>query len=414
MQVLINLPNCSEPFSVTREVWHRERVSTILISNAMEKEDSSQLVEMIAISEVIDIHPPEIRMPISLDLPRWTAFDNTPAAPNDVSDVITVVEYFNQVATANSMEGTASVRKLRQALRILKHMTPQTNPEEIMSCDSLAFEKDIDVIPALNRSIDSLRALTLIPIGSQEHVTRTAVEQSQKQLLSVATMSVPIFNIWDSISLIYTLCVERILNDLMAELHLFQFRTIIQILSKHWYAGSYRLSPSTVAATWSDTNNSTSVRIAFATTCIGESREKRAMQDARYQFAKSLLTGLQVLKKTTGTLCMFYRPGNCPEWLTFILLWGHAGQYSSICQNKSRDEIFKLCAYCKELAQYFDIMGIHVNDIWDRSQLGVGKAVEIAPRTGFSYRRLMDYTQIKKEFGHVVGVCRGSNSNIPV
>jgi hypothetical protein len=67
--------------------------------------------------------------------------------------------------------------------------------------------------------------------------------------------------------MIYTLCVEPIQSDLQAELHLYQFRTIIRILSKHWYFE--RMSPTTAVATWSR-SNSTRFTIAFATTCSGD------------------------------------------------------------------------------------------------------------------------------------------------
>jgi hypothetical protein len=46
------------------------------------------------------------------------------------------------------------------------------------------------------------------------------------ELSRTAIYEVPIFNIWDSISSIYTLCVEQIPTDLRAELRLFQFRTL--------------------------------------------------------------------------------------------------------------------------------------------------------------------------------------------
>jgi hypothetical protein len=60
---------------------------------AMEKQDWGQLVENMAIREVIDLHPLEIRLPIALDLPRWTAFSRAPGVKNDLSDVIVVFQY---------------------------------------------------------------------------------------------------------------------------------------------------------------------------------------------------------------------------------------------------------------------------------------------------------------------------------
>lgn len=61
------------------------------------------------------------------------------------------------------------------------------------------------------------------------------MERVRDELMLVAKTS--IFNIWNSIALIYTPCVEPVSSNLLAELHLFQFRNIAHILSKHWYTG---------------------------------------------------------------------------------------------------------------------------------------------------------------------------------
>lgn len=371
--------------------------------------DSGQLAENMAIREVIELHPFEIRLPITLDLPRWTAFNSAAVVQNDVSDIIAVFQYFDEVAAANSLVYTASARKLRQALNILQRPGSETNIDDIMVCDRLAFEEETDIIPALAESLKKLDALDSLAITSQEPGTRATLEQTRERLFSVATTAVPIFNVWDSMSFIYTLCVESISSDLMAELHLFQFRTIVQILLNHWYTGPVKQSPSTVAAAWSDPGISAPVKIAFATTCSGEADDKVAMQKIRYAFATRLTSGLQIFRKRQQTVCMYYNPGNCPEWLTFIFLWNLPGQYSSICYNNRADKIFKFCEYCEELANYVDSMEIQVKDMWENSQLGEGKAEHVDRRRGHSYRRLMQYTDIQKKFGHVVGTNQGTN-----
>jgi hypothetical protein len=83
-------------------------------------------------------------------------------------------------------------------------------------------------------------------------------------------------------------------------------------------------------------------------------------------------------------VCAYYQPGNCPEWLTCILVCTNPG--ASICQNNNRDRIFELRAYCEELAQHLNDMGIQVSDPWNSSNLGVGEAVEIPQKDGFSGR----------------------------
>ena len=51
-------------------------------------------------------------------------------------------------------------------------------------------------------------------------------------LRNLCLQGFPVFNIWDSMSFIYTLCVEDIKTQLGAELHLYQFRLIISALRK--------------------------------------------------------------------------------------------------------------------------------------------------------------------------------------
>src|SRR5437762_2696885 len=111
--------------------------------------------------------------------------------------------------------------------------------------------------------------------GTRIAQTSTAVWQSRNDLVQ----RVPLFNMWDALSFIYSFCVEAIETQLKAELHLFQFRTILCVLRRGpCFNATY--APTTVAATWSD---SFSV-IAFATSCVGEPRERKEMAAKRVEF----------------------------------------------------------------------------------------------------------------------------------
>jgi hypothetical protein len=315
--------------------------------------------------------------------------------------MISVLEYLIEVAQANSLETTASAQKLGQARSELENLTPTTNLDHIMFCDRFAVQSAHDRIKTFESSLQQIGSLDPPPKGS-EVTLREGLEDNQKKLVSATIMSVPIFNVWDSISLIYTLCVEDIMDDLRAELHLFQFRMMVQIMSQLWYAQGY--SPSTAAATWSASPTARR-KIAFATTCSGELSQKREMQRMRYAFAQTLATGLLMFRTSTLTVLRFYEPGNCPEWITIIYVsWNSPGPYSSVCYNNRADRIYKFCGYCEELGKYLTTMDILVNDLWDRSQLGIGDVVVKDPTEGFSYRNLMQYDEIKKKFKGLGGV----------
>src|ERR1700731_531835 len=61
---------------------------------------------------------------------------------------------------------------------------------------------------------------------------------------------VPLFNIWDCILFLYTVCAEEIKTSVGAQLHLIQFRVIIKALRDvNQYFPNFS-GPTTVAATW--------------------------------------------------------------------------------------------------------------------------------------------------------------------
>ena len=207
----------------------------------------------------------------------------------------------------------------------------------------------------------------------------------------------PIFNIWNSIALLYTLCVEDIRTDVAAELHLFQFRMIIKWLCDHWYYQSY--APTTVAATWSaESRNTKRITIAIATTvAAGNARTKKIMQEARMAFAQTVVNNLSIARSSHKVLAT-YRAGNCPEFITMVTVCRQEGIYKSLCFSSLKDQIYKMCGYCEQLRGAFRSIGINVIDIWDHSSLGLGSAQEVDPDLGFSNRELMTYEDIDRIF----------------
>lgn len=205
--------------------------------------------------------------------------------------------------------------------------------------------------------------------------------------------------------MIYTLCVEPIDTNLRAELHLYRFRTIIRVLSLHPYFGPRGIRPTT---TWSHQQSSPGrsfpSTIAFGTTCSGTKVSKPIISAARLAFAKSLLTSLYRVRRQGYSLVTHYSPGNCPAWIAYIIFCRRPGQYNSICVTMSDLKIYKLCGYCVELQSALADVGIEVYDLWAESGLGIGRAQELDERVAFSFRRLMDYSQLQEKYGGISGV----------
>lgn len=408
----------------------------------MDPEKQAQLVQLIAISKVMKLEPVSIPKPITLDLPRWTRFTAEQEVPNDVTQIREVLHFFNEIVSANSLRHTTAAKKLTEALDTLNSVTPEADMTHILMCDRLSFGQQAMAVAYIDKSFskvvaldpeseslvheldergytlnnlisthDELRSRDLISI--RDHIPPQLLQKVEtlnricKDLVNSVRCHVPIFNIWDSISLIYTLCVEPVTSNQQAELHLFQFRSMIQILAKHWYTGRRReIAPSTVAATWSEPDplRAESVAIAFATTCSGRRKQKADMANARTEFTKHLITSLDVLKKTSGDVLISFGPGNCPEWVTLTIICRSIGRYSSLCQTVSKDFIYKMCDYCAEFASALENMGVNILDLWAYSDLSLGEAVEMPSEEGFSYRALMKYSTVAEKFNQVRGV----------
>jgi hypothetical protein len=347
----------------------------------IDTEDQSHLAQLTAVRHITDAFLSQPTSRIPLDLPRWTAL--RPAQPinnasNDVNQVKDVLQYFLDLVTENSLQDTVAAQKLTDAINNVLAIKPKTN---------------ITKIPGSRRTSYAAAHQPLIQTNNQilASITKQGIEIARE-----AVYEVPIFNIWDSLSLIYTLCVEEIQTDRGAQLHLLQFRTIIRILSSHWYMKSF--APSTVAAAWSiSTFENRGKCIAFATSCGGKGTEKQKNAEARFKFAKKLvnsLTKLVAIEEIEGLLESYER-GNCVEYETIIIVCRLPGYYLSLCLNLEKNRIYKMCGHCDSLVYALAEMAINVEDLWLITELGTGPGVEIDKEVGFSYRELLSYEYIK-------------------
>ena len=344
--------------------------------------DESQIVQLHAIRQVKELTVPDDSTTIRLDLSRWNV---GPRNNDDITDAKSVLEYFSNVARANLLQETPAGQKLQSILSLVNAGTHTDVP----AVDTVAFEHASQVNALIGN----------FPIPRDD--SEDWLVSVREQLATAAYTYVPIFNIWDSISLIYTLCVEPVESSLQAELHSYQFRSMVKILSRLWDSEMRHMVPSTVAATWSELPahpDSKSLTICFATTCVGKRDEKTAMAATRYEFARSLITGLDIIRSRSFSICSRYYPGNCPEWITFIVVCRRRGRFYSVCQNTSTQRMYKFCQYCQQLADALGKMGITVVDFCEESFLGDGEVINVPPEIGFSYRKLLSFSAISSRY----------------
>jgi hypothetical protein len=153
---------------------------------------------IMAIREVLDLYPPTIR-----DLPQWTVCVKAPVVSNDTSNV-RVVKY--RILHRSCCRKTRTKQDCcsellpsinsREHLTISEQATPETDPT-LSFCDRPAFGQGSDEVVTLIKTLESIDSMA---IKRQTPAARFSIELvTSKRLLSVATMSVPIFNIWDSL-----------------------------------------------------------------------------------------------------------------------------------------------------------------------------------------------------------------------
>jgi hypothetical protein len=203
---------------------------------------------------------------------------------------------------------------------------------------------------------------------------------------------IPLFNIWDAISFIYTFCVEDIRNQEDAELHLFQFRTIISALRRCDYFATFA-APTTAAATW---DSSFSV-IAFATTCVGTRAEKARMARARVEFMTAATRIVSNVIQAGLIEMPRNREGNCPEYVLWGIVCRRPGNFYSLCFNvplrNQGDKSLQFCGWCDAAAEFLAYQSIIVTDLWDTAIL-VDRRVPANFHNPYPFRRLFSMDDV--------------------
>ena len=147
--------------------------------------------------------------------------------------------------------------------------------------DTFAVTTLKNVITVLAKGGDGLFSETKIWTQLQ-NATKTDYISTVRNL---SIHGIPLFNIWDCIAFIYTVCVEDICTSIQAQLYLYQFRLIVTIPRRSEYFPSWA-QPTTVAATWTASSQSP-LTVAFATTCVGS---PEGVHESNHQYTQESCT----------------------------------------------------------------------------------------------------------------------------
>lgn len=297
-----------------------------------------------------------------LHIGKWAKFAETPVnnAAEGAQKVCDILNYFISVASANGYQNTPAVQTL--------HSATQT------------AQNGLD--PTLT---------TVIPWKEKiSHNTRTQTPSYTLRLKEYVLNGVPLFNIFDAISILYTACLEDLFTVRECELHLYQFRLMLTAFNKNiWINGAF--VPNTVAATWYEAEEGQPFIIGFATTCIGKAPQIRGqMNKARKLFCEG---AFEYVKESHGELCAVDTcpnlAGNCPEYLAWEMICRNQGKYSSLCLSVLHERSFKYCGHCEGMANFGAVQkNKQIEDLWNKSSLVSMVPYEVGPYPAFELKSM--------------------------
>ena len=246
---------------------------------------------------------------ITLNLKSW---ENIIGEPRDQDlariRIDNILNFFINIASSNNLAITPAVQTLRESLSILR-----CGGDFSREAAKKNWRERIVQLSAAKTNHD--------PVST---------------IRNLCLQGFPIFNIWDSIFFIYTLCVEDIKTQLGAELHLYQFQMILKAL-RTWdtYFAPFA-GPITVAASWkTEEQPNLPLAVAFATTAVGRGdNTKEIIARARQDFMTTFTKVLTHESKKVNNRQPPNRPGNCPEYLIWPMVYRQGmRKYKSLCFN---------------------------------------------------------------------------------
>ena len=107
--------------------------------NGSRREDSR--VELITVRDIVDQFEPPVAVPIILDLTCWSDISTGSDAPNDLSQIKALLQYFVEVAGQNGLSDTPAATKLNDAIFVMERVTPATSVEDIPIEHRVSFDQ---------------------------------------------------------------------------------------------------------------------------------------------------------------------------------------------------------------------------------------------------------------------------------
>jgi hypothetical protein len=321
---------------------------------------------------------------IRVELKKWTRFFQRKAElVRDQHEIIRIiVEYFIDVAARKGLGGSSAAQILRNCLTELEaRITAGDEIRNDIPAAKCGWELRIG-----QRSIAEVERDMAHGVLGEAHLQSQPMEGKSSRQLRCQNPSdsnsspstslidqIPLFNLWDSLSFIYTKAVEPIRDQLHAELHIYQFWVIVCILRNCQHYFVLWAMPSTAAATWTKPGKiGEPYIIAFATTCVGPRKQaigtKQGMQQLRLEHLARLKKTLGIADPPVGRYPGL--DGNCPENITLGVISG-PGRYVSHCLARKGESVksMKFCKSCETQAGLFDAHGIEIIDLWEGGTL---------------------------------------------
>jgi hypothetical protein len=274
-----------------------------------------------------------------------------------------ILEYFIKLATLNDLDDTPVMTKLQDALKLTQPVKGKFKTLEV---------KD---------RIQSKKVALLI--------SSTPEKSSRDFTFS----KFPIFNIFDAIAVIYTVCIGEIKVEQDAEFHLLQLKYIVKSIASTGYIPT-DACPSTVAASWKHSTDS-SLRACFAFSCTGNKLQKAIESTARRDYCDYLYSVRKTIFKDGKP--NDNEAGNCPEANTWGAVCRDAGVYKSLCLSVPKDETFRCCTHCQGVAAGAkDKRDVDIVDLFQSSSLVDQSIPKRESQGGYEYCKLLPFKEIMK------------------
>ena len=308
---------------------------------------------------------------IGLNLEKWDSVCKEPYNTKTLAKarIDKILNFFVNVASANDLAAIPAVQILRESLSILR------------------------------RGGNFSRTAAMK--NWKERITQLAGARTNHDLISgmrnLCIHGFPVFNIWDSMSFIYTICADDVKTDLGAELHLYQFRMIIAALRDcEEYFASFA-GPTTVAASWKVESQNQPISVALATTAVGDRENddtKEIIATARKHFMSTITQALKNESQIVNTRSQPNREGNCSEYLVWPVVCRYEGKYKSLCLNMAKKRAYRCCGHCERTLQKLGANNVQITDFWKSACLSTTKGSD---KGSYPHRELMKHELIIKK-----------------